>query len=166
VVIVYLFTGMNKYTMSKRKVLPARFAPRGSSATATTTAGTTATTAVTATTAKAIAAAATESTAATCARFARAGLVNGKRPATQFGAVKCCHCFVCVGIRRHFYKRKTTRLSCFSVFHNLNPVHLAICGKRRVEILLCSLERDVPDINILQDTLLVEWPGTFALATG
>jgi hypothetical protein len=105
------------------------------------------------TTAKPIATtAATESTGA---RFARAGFVYRERSATQFGAVQGRHCFICVPIHRHFHKRETASLACIPVLHNLHPVHLAVCGKCRIQILLGRLERNVPDINVLQGVLLM-----------
>jgi hypothetical protein len=133
--------------------LPARFATRRP---ATTTAATTrpaAATAVTATATKTVAtpAATTESTGT---RFARAGFVYRERSAAQFGAVQGRHRFIRVPIHRHFHKRETASLACIPVLHNLYTIHLAICGKSRIQILLGRLERNVPDINILQGVLL------------
>jgi hypothetical protein len=133
--------------------LPARFAARGSATTTAATARTSAATAVTSATAKPIATtAATESTGT---RFARACFVHRERSATQFGPVQGRHCFICIPIHRHFHKRETARLACIPVFHNLHPVHLAVCGKSRIQILLGRLERNVPDINVLQGVLLI-----------
>jgi hypothetical protein len=105
------------------------------------------------------AAAAEPVTAATTAeptstRFARASLVYRQSPSTKLGTVQGRHSFIRIGVYRHFDEGETTSLPCISVLHNLNPVDLAVCGKCRIQILLCGLERDVPDINILQGVLL------------
>ncbi len=131
--------------------LPARFATWRSAATTATTAGSSAATAVT-TAPKPIATAATESTGS---RFARARFVYREGSATQFGAVQGCHRFIRIRIHRHFHKRETASLACIPVFHNLHAVHLAVSGKSRIQILLGRLERNVPDINILQGVLLM-----------
>jgi hypothetical protein len=126
--------------------LPARFAP-GSAAT------TPATRSSAASAAKAIAAAPAKSTPA-AARFAGTSLINGKSASTQLRAVERFHGFIRVRVYRHLDKSETARLAGFPVLYNLHPIHLSICGKRRIEILLSRLERDVPDINILQGLLL------------
>jgi hypothetical protein len=136
-----------------RPKLPARFAPRGSATTTAATARASAATAVTAATAKPIAT--TAATEATGARFTRAGFVYRESSATQFGTIQGRHRFICVRIHRHFHKRESASLACIPVFHNLHPVHLAVSGKSRIQILLGRLERDVPDINILQGVLLM-----------
>jgi hypothetical protein len=100
---------------------------------------------------------ATTATAAR-ARLARTRFVHRQSPPAQFGAVQCRHRFVRIGIHRHFDKRKTARLTCISVLHNLYSIHLAVCGKCRIQILLGSLERNVPDINVLQGVLLRRLP--------
>jgi hypothetical protein len=91
----------------------------------------------------------------TGARFARACFVDRERSATQFGTVQRRHRFICVRIHRHFHKRETASLARIPVFHNLHPVHLAVCGKSGIQILLGRLERNVPDINVLQGVLLI-----------
>ena len=97
---------------------------------------------------------ATTATEPTGARFPRTSFIDRQGPSTQLSAVQCCHRLVRVGINRHFDKRETTGLPCIPVFHYLYSVNLAICGKGRIQILLCRLERNVPDINILQGELL------------
>jgi hypothetical protein len=134
-------------------MLPARFATRGSAAT-TTAAGASATAAAVAATAKPVATATTTAESAG-ARFARTGFVHRQSPAAQFGAIQGSHSLIGIPIHRHFHERKTASLPCISVFHNLHPVYLAICGKSRIQILLSRLERDVPDIDVLQDVLLM-----------
>ncbi len=129
--------------------LPAGFATRRSATAATTGASTA--TAVTAT-AKPIATATTESTGT---RFTRAGFVYRERSATQFGAIQRRHRFIRIRIDRHFHKRKTASLARIPVLYDLHSVHLAVSGKGRIQILLGRLERDVPDINVLQGVLLM-----------
>jgi hypothetical protein len=90
----------------------------------------------------------------TSTRFARASLVYRQSPSTKLGTVQSRHGFVRIGVYRHFDERETASLPCISVLYDLNPVDLAIRGKCRIQILLCGLERDVPDINILQGVLL------------
>jgi len=136
--------------------LPARFAPGRPATAATATTGTTAATAAAipaaATSARTIAA---KSTAAARARLTWPSFVYCKCPSTQFRTIQGCHCFIRITVHGHFYKGETTRLPGIPVLHNLNAIHLAVCGKGRIEVLLGSLERNVPDINILQDVLLL-----------
>jgi hypothetical protein len=128
--------------------LPARFAP-GRSAAPTATART-----ASATTTAAKTITATTAAEATGARFTRTRFVHRQSPATQFSAVEGRHCFIRIAIHRHLDKRKTPGLPCIPVLHNLNSIHLTIGGKGRIQILLCRLERNVPDIYILQGVLL------------
>jgi hypothetical protein len=107
---------------------------------------------VTATAAKPVSAATAESASA---RFARACFVHRQSPATQLRAVQGSHGLIGIRIYRHFHERKTASLTRIPVFHNLHSIHLAVCGKSRIEILLGCLERNVPDIDILQGVLLM-----------
>jgi hypothetical protein len=125
--------------------LPAGFAP-AIAATATTTAGTSATAA----TAKAIAAATAESTAATLAGLARTSFVYGQGTATHVGTVEGFHSLIGLGVISHFHECETTGLARVAILYDLYPVHLSIGGKRGIKILLGGLERDVPDVDILQ----------------
>jgi hypothetical protein len=128
--------------------LPARFAPGRSSTTPATAARpAAATSAVTA--AKPVPAA-----KSTCARFPWASFVHCQSPSAQFSAIQSRHGFVRIRIYRHFHKSETASLARISIFHNLHSVYLAVCGKSRIQILLGGLERDVPDINVLQGELL------------
>ena len=131
-----------------RRYLPARFAPAIAAATATAAAGASTTTAAPA--AEPIPATATAESAATLARFARTSFVDGKSAAAHIGAVQSCHGFICLGIVRHLDKCETTGLSRVAVFYDLYPIHLSVCGERGIKILLGSLERNVPDVNVLQ----------------
>jgi hypothetical protein len=109
---------------------------------------------VTAATAKPIAATtATTETAGT--GFPRASFVYCQRPSTQLCTVQSGHCFIRIGVNGHFDKRETPSLPSVPVFHDLYSIYLTICGKSRIQILLCRLERNVPDINILQGVLLI-----------
>ena len=138
--------------------LPAGFATRRSATTAATatrtTATTTATAGVTAASATTTAAVAAKATTAACARFTRTCFIHRQSPAAQLSAIQGRHRLIRIAVIRHFDKRKTARLSCFSVLHDLDALHLTVCGKCRIKILLGRLERNVPDINILQDVLL------------
>jgi hypothetical protein len=127
--------------------LPARLAPpiAPSAATASTAAGTSTSTAA----AKTVA---TASTAATGTRFAWPRLIHGQRPSTHIGAIERRHGLVGLGIVRHLYECETTGLPRVTIFYDLYPIHLTICGERGIKILLGSLERDVPDVNILQSS--------------
>jgi hypothetical protein len=108
---------------------------------------------VTAATAEAVAAtAAAESTGA---GLARPGFIYGQSPAAQFGAVQSRHGLVRIRVYRHFHKRETASLACIPILHDLYSIHLPVCGKSRIQILLCRLERDVPDIDVLQGVLLI-----------
>jgi hypothetical protein len=109
---------------------------------------------VTAASAEAIATTATAAES-TGAGFARTGFIHRQSSATQLGAVQSCHGLVRIRIHRHFHKRETASLACIPVLHNLHTIHLAVCGKSRIQILLGRLERDVPDIDILQGVLLM-----------
>lgn len=138
--------------------LPAGFATRRSAATAATatrtTAATTATAGITAASATTAAVAAKAATTAACARFTRTRFIHRQSPAAQLSAIQGRHRLIRIAVIRHFDKRKTARLSRFSVLHDLDALHLTVCGKCRIKILLGRLERNVPDINILQDVLL------------
>jgi hypothetical protein len=109
---------------------------------------------VTAATAEAVAAptAAAESTGA---GFARPGFIYRQSPAAQFGAVQSSHGLVRISIYRHFHKRETASLTRIPILHNLYSIYLPVCGKSRIQILLGGLERDVPDIDVLQGVLLI-----------
>jgi hypothetical protein len=129
-------------------LLPARFA----TAIAATTRSATATrTSATAATAEAIATAAAKSAAtATLARLTRTSFIHCQSAATHIRAVQSCHGFIRLGIVQHFNKCETTGLTRVAILHDLYPIHLSVCGKRGIKILLGSLERNVPDIYILQ----------------
>jgi hypothetical protein len=88
------------------------------------------------------------------AGFARTRFVHRQSPAAQFGAVQRSHRLIRIAIYWHFDKREPSRLSRVSVFYDLYSIHLAVCGKGRIQILLSSLERNVPDIDVLQGVLL------------
>jgi hypothetical protein len=111
-----------------------------------------------------VTAATTEPVAATTAaesagaRFARAGFVYRESPAAQFGAIQGRHGLIGVRVHRHLDKCEAASLTCIPILYNLYPIHLAICGKSRIQILLSRLERDVPDIDILQGVLLYFCP--------
>jgi hypothetical protein len=120
--------------------LPAGLATRRSSATATAWATTAAREAVSTATA-------TESGGA---RFPRARLVDRECPATKLRAVQSGHCLIGIGIHRHFHKGETPGLPRLSILHDLNAIHLSICGESRIQVLFGHLERYVPDINVLQ----------------
>jgi hypothetical protein len=138
---------------AKRTYLPAGFAPGRSATTATAARTTTAATAVPATTAARTIAA--ESATATRAGFPGPCFVYRQRSATEFRAVQSRHRLIRIAVYRHLDKSETARLPCISIFHNLNAIHLAVCGECRIEILLGRLERNVPDIDILQNVLLL-----------
>jgi hypothetical protein len=130
--------------------LPAGFAPGRPAATAAARTST-ATAAVSTAAAEPVPATTAESTGA---RFTRTRFVHRQSPAAQFGAVQRCHCLVRIGIHRHFDKSETARLPSVPILHDLHSIHLPICGKGRIQILLGRLERNVPDIDILQGVLL------------
>jgi hypothetical protein len=139
-------------------MLPTRLTPRRpSTTTATTTGPSAATPAVTAATAKPVAAAATTAAKTTSAWFARARFIHRQSSPTQFGAIQCRHRLIRIRIYGHLDKRKTASLTCIPILHNLHSIHLAVCGKCRIQILLRRLERNVPDINILQGVLLLKF---------
>jgi hypothetical protein len=109
---------------------------------------------VTAATAEAIAAT-TTAAESTGARFARPRFIDRQSPAAQFGSVQSCHGLVRIRIYRHFHKRETASLTRIPILHNLYSIHLPVCGKSRIQILLGRLERDIPDIDVLQGVLLI-----------
>jgi hypothetical protein len=97
-------------------------------------------------------------TTATSAGFAGTGFVYRQSAPAQFGAVQRRHRFIRIGIDRHFDKRETASLTCIPVLYDLYSIHLSVCGKGRIQILLGRLERNVPDINVLQGVLLRRLP--------
>jgi hypothetical protein len=97
---------------------------------------------------------ASPATKAPRARFPRTRFIHRQSPSPQLGAIQSRHGFVRIRIDRHFDKRETARLTRVSVLYNLYSIHLAISGKCRIQILLSCLERNVPDIDILQGVLL------------
>jgi hypothetical protein len=137
----------------KDSVLPARLAPPVP--TTARAAGPVAATAATVTSATSpVAAPSGTVTAAARTRLTRPGFVHGESSAADIGPVERFDCFVRFGRVYHFHKRKSTGLSRIPILHNLNPVNLPVGRKRGIEILLSRLERDVPDIYILQVVLL------------
>jgi hypothetical protein len=108
---------------------------------------------VTAATAEPVAAASAPTESAG-ARFPWTRFIHRQSPSTQLGAIQRCHGFVRIRVDRHFDKRETPSLTRVSVLHNLYSIYLAISGKCRIQILLSRLERNVPDINVLQGVLL------------
>jgi hypothetical protein len=110
-------------------------------------------TAATSPTAEAVAAATTTAeTAGT--RFTRASFIHRKSSAAQLSAVQSGHRFIRIAIYGHFDECETPCLAGIPVLHNLNSIDLSVCGKGRIQILLCRLERNVPDIYVLQGVLL------------
>jgi len=147
IVVDKITSGTNSARPAKKfgSFLPAWFAT-GRSAAAT------ATTARTPTTTAAAEAVATATPAR--ARFPWTGFVNRQGAPSQLGAVERRHRFIRIGIHRHFDKRESASLPCIPVLHDLYSIHLSVCGECRIQILLGRLERDVPDINVLQGVLL------------
>jgi hypothetical protein len=133
-------------------LLPARFA---TAIAATTTTARTVPAAATA--AEAVPATTTITTAAGT-WLAGFGLIHSESTAANVSAVQRFDGFIRLCRIHHLYERETTRLACIAVLHNLNPVNLSVGRKRGVEILLGRLERNVPDINILQGVLLTMLP--------
>ena len=78
-----------------------------------------------------------------------------KVPASQIRAVERFHRGVRGRIVHHFHESETARLPGIPVLHDLHPLYLSVCGKRRVEVLFGGLERNVPDVYILQSVLLL-----------
>lgn len=138
----------------KHSVLPARLAPPVP--TTARAAGPVAAPSATAVTSAAspVAAPSATVTAAARTRLTRPGFVHGESSAADIGPVERFDRFVRFGRVYHFHKRKSTGLSRIPILHNLNPVNLPVGRKRGIEILLSRLERDVPDIYILQVVLL------------
>jgi hypothetical protein len=111
---------------------------------------------VTATAAKPVpTAAASESTGAW---FSGPGLVHRQSPAAQLRTVQGRHGLIRISIHGHFDECETTSLTCVPVLHNLHSIHLTVCRKGGIQILLGRLERNVPDINVLQGVLLNSLP--------
>jgi hypothetical protein len=135
----------------EKNLLPAGFAPGPA-----TTAATAARTSAAATAAEAVTAAtATESAGA---RLARPRFIYRQSTPAQLSAVQRRHGFIRIRIHGHLDERETARLTRVPVFYNLHSIHLAVCRKCGIEILLCRLERNVPDINVLQGVLLLCCP--------
>jgi hypothetical protein len=132
------FRGVQKPLTGVRRgtVLPARFAP-GRSATPTAAGSTAAPTAKT-----------------TRARLPRPSFVHRQGAPAQFRAVQGCDSLIRLRVHSHFYEREAASLPTISVLYDLYFIHLTICGKCCIQILLGLLERNVPYINTLQGALL------------
>jgi hypothetical protein len=85
--------------------------------------------------------------------FARLCFIHFHGATIEFRAVERLYCTIRFRIHRHLNECETPRLPRLSVLNDLHAIDLTVCGECRTQILFRSLERDVPDVNVLQTLL-------------